>query len=80
MGNLEVAVKTLQIQRLEIQKQLAKLDKAIAALQELSATTSAPSPNGKRRTFSAAARRKMAKAQKERWAKVRQAQQAKGKS
>lgn len=80
MQNLELTgtVKTLQSQRAEIQKELTKLDKAIAALQELSTTTATPSPNGKKHTISAASRRKMAKAQKARWAKVRQAQQAKG--
>ena len=58
--------------------ELAKLDKAITVLSELSGTNSTPSPNGKKRTLSAAARRKTAKAQKARWAKVRQGQKAKG--
>jgi hypothetical protein len=79
MGNLELAgtVKMLQGERVKAQKELAKLDKAIAVLRELSVTNSTPSPNGKRHTMSAAARRKIAKAQKARWAKVRQAQKAK---
>ena len=80
MGNLELAgtLKMLQGQRAEVQKELAKLDKAIAVLRELNGTNSTPSPNGKGHTMSAAARRKIAKAQKARWAKVRQAQKAKG--
>jgi hypothetical protein len=80
MGNLELAstVKMLQGQRAQTQKELAKLDKAIAVLRELAGTNSTPSQNGKRHTMSAAARRKIAKAQKARWAKVRQAQKAKG--
>ena len=80
MGNLELAgtVKMLQGQRAQVQKELTKLDKAIAVLRELSGTNSTPSPNGKRHTMSAAARSKIAKAQKARWAKVRQAQKAKG--
>ena len=80
MANLELAgtVKMLQGHRAEVQKELAKLDKAIAVLRELSGTTSTPSPNGKKHTMSAAARRNIAKAQKARWAKVRQAQKAKG--
>jgi hypothetical protein len=80
MESLELAgtVKMLQGQRVQVQKELVKLDKAIAVLRELSGTNSAPSQNGKRRTLSAAARRKIGKAQKARWAKVRQAQKAKG--
>jgi hypothetical protein len=79
MANLELAgtVKMLQGQRAQVQKELVKLDKAIAVLRELNGTNSTPSPNGKR-TMSAASRRKIAKAQKARWAKVRQAQKAKG--
>jgi hypothetical protein len=79
MGNLELAgtVKMLEGQRAQTQKELAKLDKAIAVLRELSGTDSTPSPNGKKRTLSAAARLKIAKAQKARWAKVRQAQKTK---
>ena len=80
MESLELAgaVKMLQGQRVQVQKELVKLDKAIAVLSELSGTNSAPSQNGKRRTLSAAARRKIGKAQKARWAKVRLAQKAKG--
>ena len=75
MGNLELAstVKMLQGKRAQTQKELAKLDKAIAVLQELNGTYSTPSPNGKGHTLSAAARRKIGKAQKARWAKVRAA-------
>jgi hypothetical protein len=80
MGNLELegTVKMLQGQRAQVQKELANLDKAIAVLRELSGIRSTPSQNGKRGTLSAAARRKIAKAQKARWAKLRQVQKAKG--
>ena len=46
MGNLELAgtVKMLQGQRAQVQKELAKLDKAIAVLRELNGTNSTPSP------------------------------------
>lgn len=79
MGNLEIAstVKMLEGQRVQVQKDLAKLDKAIAVLRELSGTNLTPSPNGKGHTMSAAARKKIAKAQKARWAKVRQQKTAK---
>lgn len=80
MGNLELAstVKMLQGQRVQVQKELTKLDKAIAILRELNGTNSTPSQNGKGHTMSAATRRKIAKAQKARWAKVRAAQRTKG--
>jgi hypothetical protein len=80
MGNFELAgtVKMLQGQRRQVQKELAKLDKAIAVLRVLNGTNSMPRQHGQGRTLSAAARRKIAKAQKARWAKVRQAQKSKG--
>jgi hypothetical protein len=79
MATIEIAdvLKTLQGERAHIQKNLAKLDKAIAVLREVSSTNSTASSNGKRRTLSAAARRKIAKAQKLRWQKFRQAKRAK---
>ena len=80
MGNVELAstVKMLEGQRAQTQKELVKLDKAIVVLRELNGTDSTPSPNGKKHTMSAAARRKISKAQKARWAKVRQAKKSKG--
>jgi hypothetical protein len=79
MGNLELSgtVKMLEGQRAQVQKELVKLDKAIAVLRELNGADSMPSPDGKGHTMSAATRRKIAKAQKARWAKVRAAQKAK---
>ena len=79
MQNLELAstVRMLEVQRAQTQKELVKLDRAIAVLRELNGTDSTPSPNGKGHTMSAAARKKIAKAQKARWAKVRQAQKTK---
>ena len=73
MATIEIAdmLKTLQGERAHAQRELAKLDKAIAVLRELSGTDSMPSPNGKRHAMSASARRKIAKAQRARWAKVR---------
>lgn len=71
-------LKTLRGERADAQKELAKLDKAIADLRELNGTNSMPSPNGKGHTMSAAARRKIGKAQRARWAKVRAAQKARG--
>jgi len=80
MAYIELAgtVKMLQGQRVQVQKELVKLDKAIAVLRDLNGTNSTPSPNGNGHTMSAAARRKIGKAQRARWAKVKQAQKAKG--
>ena len=66
-------LKTLKSERAKVQQDLAKLDKAIAVLKGL-AGPSATSPNGHagKRTMSAAGRRKIAKAQRLRWAKVKQ--------
>ena len=79
MANLELTgtVKVLEGHRAQVHKELVKLDKAIAVLRELSGTNSTPSPNGKGHTMSAAARRKIGKAQKARWAKLRQQRAAK---
>jgi hypothetical protein len=72
------AFKALNSERARVNSELAKLDKAIAVLKELSGTDT-PSPNGHvaKRTMSAAGRRRIAKAQKLRWAKLKQKQAAK---
>ena len=74
MASIEITeiIKTLQTERAQTQKELAKLDKVISAPRGLSLTNLTAHTNGKRRTLSAAARRKIGKAQKARWAKVRQ--------
>jgi hypothetical protein len=79
MENVELTdtLKALKGQRDKLQNQLAKLDKAIAVLGDLSAS------NGrvKKRVLSSAARARIAQAQRLRWAKLRQAKAAKaGKS
>jgi len=80
MASIEITeiIKTLQTERAQTQKELAKLDKAIAVLRELSGTNSAPTQNGKGQTMSAAARRKIGKAQRARWAKQRHQRANKG--
>jgi hypothetical protein len=66
-------VKALKAERVRVMDKLAKLDKAIGVLEGLFGTDST-SPNGHagKRTLSAAARRKIGKAQKLRWAKLKQ--------
>jgi hypothetical protein len=74
MATIEIAeiMKTLRTERAHTRKELAKLNKVIAALRELSSTNSTPTQNGRRRRMSAAARRKIAAAQRKRWAKFHQ--------
>jgi hypothetical protein len=67
-------LKTLQGEHAQIQKELTKLDRAIDVIRELAGTEAAPNGHPTKRTVSAAARRKMAKAQKLRWAKFREHQ------
>jgi hypothetical protein len=66
-------VKALKGERVRVMSELAKLDKAITVLEGLS-RTSVTTPNGQsgKHTLSAAARRKIGKAQKLRWAKLKQ--------
>ena len=71
-------LKTLKGERTKIHSELAKLDKAITVLEELSGASAAPSNrNGHKRTLSVAARNKIAKAQKLRWAKIKKERSAK---
>jgi len=75
MASIEIAgtVKALKGERVRVRGELAKLDKAITVLERLF-RASATTPNGHpgKRTLSAAARRKIGKAQKLRWAKLKQ--------
>jgi hypothetical protein len=80
MSGIELGgtLRALKGERAKLHEDLTKLDKAIAVLQELSGSIGA-SPNGPvaKRTMSAAGRRRIAKAQKLRWAKLKQKQAAK---
>jgi hypothetical protein len=71
--DLAGTLKVLKGERVRVHSELAKLDKAITVLQALSGVV-ATATNGhvRKRTMSAAARRNIAKAQKLRWAKVKQ--------
>jgi hypothetical protein len=80
MASIELGgtVKALKVERAKMQGELLKLDKAIYVLEGLSITNGAtPNANGHKRTLSPAARNKISKAQKLRWAKVKRAQPAK---
>jgi hypothetical protein len=74
MANLGQMLEELKAKRNSTKKELAQLDEAIRVLQKLGGSSSAVSQSKgpkKRRTMSAAARRKIAAAQRARWAKVR---------
>lgn len=79
MGNFDVrtTLETLTGERSRALKVVAKLDKAIAVIRELAGSSSTLNGHSRKRTLSAAARRKIAKAQKLRWAKFRKAQGSK---
>jgi len=78
MGNLENALQQLRAERREAQSQVEKLEKAIsliASLDGTGASRTANQPTGitsaPTRIISEASRRRMARAQKARWEKIR---------
>jgi hypothetical protein len=71
MPKLSRVLNQLQTHRTRIQQELARLDAAITALRGTSHGLGKIRASKSRRTMSAAARRKIAKAQRERWAKWR---------
>jgi len=72
MATIEIAkmMKTLHTERAHTNRELKKLDRVIAVLRDLS-TNSMSARSGKR-YMSATARRKIAAAQRKRWAKFHQ--------
>ena len=80
MANLGQILKQLQEQRSRAKKEVERLDEAIAAIQKLVGTNSGGATRKgprARRKLSTATRRKIARAQKARWAKLRQQQKTK---
>jgi hypothetical protein len=74
MANVELigTLKALKDERVNVESELSKLNKAITVLEELTGTKNVTSNgHGQKRSLSAAARKKIAKAQKLRWAKVK---------
>ena len=74
MGNLSSALQQLRAERKQVQLHVEKLDTAISAIESLngSGTFATKQPT---RIISAASRRKMAQAQRARWAKARKESQ-----
>ena len=75
MGNLNNALQELRAERKQVQSQVEKLDQAISVIESLNGSGTVQKVNQPTRIISAASRRKMALAQKARWAKVRGASQ-----
>ena len=72
MSNLEKALRELREKRSRAHEEIAKLDEIIAGIESLNGASAAPSKTDQpKRTVSAASRRKMALAQKARWAGVK---------
>jgi hypothetical protein len=69
MGNLSSALQELRAERKQAQTRVESIDQAIAVIESLNGAGTASQPT---RIISAASRRKMARAQQARWAKVRQ--------
>ena len=75
MGNLTSALQQLRAERREAQLQVEKLDQAISAIESLNGSGASRTENRPTRIISAASRRKMAQAQKARWARARKESQ-----
>ena len=72
MSNLENALRELREKRSQAQIEIEKLDQIISGIESLNGTGAAPSKSIQpKRIISAASRRKMALAQKARWAKAK---------
>src|SRR5580692_511792 len=75
MGNLTNALQQLRAERREVQLQVEKLDQAISVIESLNGSGASRRANRPTRIISAASRRKMAQAQKARWAKAHEKSQ-----
>jgi hypothetical protein len=75
MGNLSSALQQLRVERKQAQLQVEKLDQAISVIESLNGAGTVGKPNQPTRIISQASRRKMAQAQRARWAKARKESQ-----
>src|SRR5258708_1993542 len=71
MGNLNNALQELRAERKQAQSHVEKLDQAISVIESLNGSGTVRQTNQPTRIISAASRRKMARAQKARWARAR---------
>ena len=75
MGNLNNVLQQLHAERKQAQLQVEKVDTAISVIESLNGSGTTQNANQPTRVISAASRRKMAQAQKARWAKAREKSQ-----
>jgi hypothetical protein len=75
MGNLSSALQVLRAERKQAQSHVEKLDSAISVIESLNGSGTVRRANQPTRIISQASRRKMAQAQRARWAKARQESQ-----
>jgi hypothetical protein len=80
MSNLDNALRELRARRSGMQVELEKLDQIIVGIESLNGAGSRNPNHHGTRTVSAASRRKMALAQKARWAGIRKQSQSDGKT
>jgi hypothetical protein len=71
MANLENALQQLRAERSRAQLHVEKLDQAISVIESLNGSGRSRKTNQPKRIISAASRRKMAHAQRARWARAR---------
>jgi hypothetical protein len=72
MGNLTNALQELRAERKQAQARVESIDQAISVIESLNDLGTVGQANRPTRVISAGSRRKMARAQKARWAKVRE--------
>jgi hypothetical protein len=75
MGYLSNALQQLRVERKQAQLQVEKLDQAISVIESLNGTGTVGKANQQTRIISQASRRKMARAQKARWARAKKESQ-----
>jgi hypothetical protein len=71
MGNLTSALQELRAERKQTQLQVEKLDQAISVIESLNGSGKVSQANQPARIISQASRRKMAQAQRARWARAK---------
>lgn len=73
MSTITQTIRQLQVRRNQTQRELEKLSLAIKALEQLGGDSIALEQSQPKRTLSVAARRRISRFQKARWAKVKAA-------
>jgi hypothetical protein len=75
MGNLSSALQQLGAERKQVQARVESIDQAISVIESLNGSGTFGKANQPTRVISAASRRKMAQAQRARWARAKNGSQ-----